>query len=122
MGYKSAEDKRQACKRWRVNRPVSCLLKNARDRARLHSVIFNLHEDHIPMPLPTHCPVLGLELTYPGAGGGRRPGSASLDRLDNSRGYVPGNVAIMSWRANKLKSDATLQELRALVAYMERQR
>lgn len=122
MTYKSAEDKREACRRWRASNPVSCLLKAARDRARLNGVEFGIHEDHVPMPLPTHCPVLGIELTYPGAGIGRRPGSASLDRLDNSRGYVPGNVAIMSWRANKLKSDATLQELRALVAYMERQR
>ena len=72
--------------------------------------------------LPTHCPVLGLELVYPGAGQGRLPESASLDRLDSSKGYVKGNVAIISWRANRLKSDATLAELQAIVRFMGRQR
>ena len=34
----------------------------------------------------------------------------SIDRIDNTKGYVPGNVIVMSHRANKLKGDATKEE------------
>jgi len=116
--YKSAEDRREACRRWRASNPVASLLKNARDRARIHGVEFSLTAKDVEL-VPTHCPVLGLELVYPGHGKGRAPQSASLDRLDNTKGYVPGNVAIISWRANKLKGDATLAELQAIVRFLE---
>jgi len=82
-------------------------------------VQFNLTIEDV-VEVPTHCPVLGLELVYPGHGKGRTSCSASLDRLDNTKGYVPGNVAIISWRANKLKGDATFAELQALVRFMEK--
>jgi len=32
---------------------------------------------------------------------------------------VKGNVAIISWRANKIKGDASLEELKSIVSYME---
>ena len=43
----------------------------------------------------------------------------SLDRIDNSKGYVPGNIAVISMRANMIKNNATLAELKAIVAYIE---
>jgi len=45
--------------------------------------------------------------------------SMSLDRVDNSKGYVPGNVHAISRRANLRKSDLTKQEVRNLLQYME---
>ncbi len=45
-------------------------------------------------------------------------GSPSLDRLDNTLGYIPGNVQVISWKANQIKSNATLQELQAIVAWL----
>jgi hypothetical protein len=41
--------------------------------------------------------------------------SPSLDRKNSSEGYVPGNVWVISWRANDLKRDGTLAEFRAMV-------
>lgn len=66
---------------------------------------------------PTHCPVLGLELDYSGAG---KPNAVSIDRTDSARGYVPGNVVIMSRRANTLKNNATVEELQKVLDYMRR--
>lgn len=67
----------------------------------------------------THCPVFGWELDYSvstGEGvGNTRANRASLDRIDNTRGYSKDNVWIISWRSNRLKYDASLDELEALV-------
>lgn len=62
------------------------------------------------LEFPTHCPLLGLELLYTG-GRGQTSENASLDRIDPTVGYVKGNVWIISYRANRLKNDATLEEL-----------
>lgn len=45
--------------------------------------------------------------------------SPTLDRLNNAWGYVPGNIAVISHRANKLKGDATAKELRRIATWME---
>lgn len=60
-----------------------------------------------------------MKLVYQ-ASGGRLPASASLDRLDSSRGYTPDNVWVISWRANQIKSNATLSELRTLCDALDR--
>lgn len=69
------------------------------------------------LPLPTHCPVFGIELTYGGTG---RPlsSSATVDRVDNSKGYIPGNVQVISNRANSMKRDATIEDITQLWLYM----
>lgn len=69
---------------------------------------------------PEFCPVLGLKLDYetpPGKRDARNPALPTLDRWDNSRGYVPGNVFVISFRANSLKNDATADELEAVARY-----
>lgn len=64
--------------------------------------------------------MLGLELKYPKDRAKQGdPAIASLDRKDNSKGYVPGNVFIISHRVNTLKGSISLEELRALLKYMK---
>jgi hypothetical protein len=59
--------------------------------------------------IPRFCPLLGLELK---SGTKENKGtSPSLDRLDCKKGYVRGNVWVISHRANSIKRDATLEEL-----------
>jgi hypothetical protein len=45
--------------------------------------------------------------------------SPSLDRIVPEKGYVEGNIAIISQRANTLKQDASLDDLRNLVTWLE---
>lgn len=68
--------------------------------------------------MPDVCPVLGIPIDY-GAKGINNPNAASVDRIDNKKGYVPGNVVIVSFRANELKRDASLDEMRALLRFYE---
>lgn len=87
-----------------------------RDNAKKMGIEFDITLEDLGEP-PTHCPVLGIELQYKG-GKRNAPNLASIDRIDSSKGYVKGNVAIVSYRANTLKRDATLQELEKLVEYL----
>ena len=66
---------------------------------------------------PDVCPILNIVLNYE-RNNGRTENSPSLDRLDPKRGYIPGNVVIISWRANRIKNNGTAQEHLDIAAYM----
>ena len=40
--------------------------------------------------------------------------SKTLDRIDSSKGYIPGNIIVCSWKANRMKCDFTLIDLQKL--------
>lgn len=65
------------------------------------------------LPLPTHCPDLGIPLIY-GNKTAHSPNSASIDKIVPELGYVSGNVRIVSYRANAMKQDASLVELQTI--------
>ena len=67
---------------------------------------------------PSHCPILGIELDY-FVKGAPTENSPSFDRIDSSKGYVRGNVQIISSKANTMKSNASLEEIEALYLYMK---
>lgn len=70
------------------------------------------------LPLPDHCPVLGIRMNYEGFDT-HIDNSPSIDRIDNSRGYEVDNIQIMSRRANRLKSDSNAEELQKVVDYIK---
>lgn len=63
------------------------------------------------------CPVLGLTLNYEQSVG-RTENSPSLDRIDCTKGYIPSNVAIISWRANRIKNNGTIADHKAILDWM----
>lgn len=65
--------------------------------------------------LPTHCPMLNTELVY--GGRGFMPESASIDRIDNKKGYVYGNIQVLSRRANTIKNNLMKDEYKAVSDY-----
>lgn len=67
--------------------------------------------------LPDTCPVFGTKFNLDRTTD--RNNTPSIDRIDNSKGYVKGNVVIVSNRANMIKKDASLKELKLLVAFYE---
>jgi hypothetical protein len=104
---------------WKERNPERRLLHAAKMRARALKVPFDL--DVSDIVIPTHCPILGIKLK-PGGSGRAKPDCVSLDRFKPSLGYVRGNVTVISWRANCLKRDGTLEEFEKLVAFMWLQR
>ena len=59
---------------------------------------------------PEYCPYLGIKLDYSLGKGKIQPNSPSYDRIDPTKDYIPGNVEIISNRANSMKSDASREE------------
>lgn len=91
------------------------LLDLAKQRAKSKGVEFSITADDLYDPV--FCPLQPhLVLDYNKRGKGTAPNSPSIDRIDPSKGYVPGNVWIISAQANRMKSDATLHQLETLVA------
>jgi hypothetical protein len=94
---------------------TSSMVRKARQRAKDKNLPFNIDHDYIRSIAPSHCPVFGIALewsSYRENGNGALPNSPSLDRIDPSKGYVKGNVWIISHRANTIKNDASHDELK----------
>ena len=94
--------------------PRSAMLRSARKRAKNTGLEFNIVESDIV--IPKYCPVfpeLQLETNH----GVVKANSPTLDRIDNNKGYITDNIQVISYRANRLKGDATCGELKRLYEY-----
>lgn len=80
---------------------------NKRNLAQYNGIEYTI--DLSELPRPTHCPYLGIPLHYDG--GPKHANTASLDRIDPSKGYIHGNVQIISDLANRMKQNATKDQL-----------
>ena len=67
---------------------------------------------------PEYCPVLGIKIDYFATK--RSENSLSWDRIDPTKGYVSGNVCLMSWRANRIKNDGTKEEHQLIVDFLNK--
>lgn len=84
---------------------------NAKERAKRDGVPFDI--DFIDIVVPMRCPLLDIPLFV----GSRQEhdNSPSIDKIIPSRGYVKGNIRVISHRANSIKRDASLEEMETLV-------
>jgi hypothetical protein len=89
--------------------------RSAKGRAKKLGLPFSISPEDII--IPEICPVLGIPLVIASDSG--NDNSPSLDRIIPELGYVPGNVAVISRRANRIKNDANLNELKKVVAWLE---
>lgn len=94
------------------------MVNKSRGRAKSKGLAHNVTLEYIQSiwPIDNKCPIFGTEFTFTV---GNMNTCASLDRIDNAVGYVIGNVAVISWRANSLKSCATIAEIEAVIKYIE---
>lgn len=94
---------RKASKKWSLNNPekrmLNCSKQNARKKGQEHSITID------DIKIPEICPVFGVAFEKQGVF------VPSLDRIDNTKGYVPGNVQVISKLANTMKFSATQDQL-----------
>lgn len=93
---------------WQERNIIRLLLNRAKHRALEKNIPFDLLEEDVL--LPKQCPILGIDIVVI-RGNGRRKNGPSLDRIDPTKGYTKNNVWIISDLANKMKQNATKEEL-----------
>ena len=80
---------------------------NAKARCRRDSLEFNL--EYSDIILPEECPILKHPFII--GEGTNYKWTPTIDRIDSTKGYIKGNVRVISMMANKIKSNATKEEL-----------
>jgi PP-loop superfamily ATP-utilizing enzyme len=76
----------------------------AKRRAKVKNMEFDISITDIQ--IPELCPVFGVPMVV------NTEYAASLDRIDSSKGYTKDNIQVISNKANILKNDATIAELK----------
>lgn len=116
---KDNPDKNKAqSEKWSRENPEKYVLLRTKTRAKQRNLEFNLELSDIV--IPERCPVLGIPL-IPQIGNGRsNDNSPSIDRVNNTKGYIKGNVLIVSNKANTIKNNASIEELGKVYEFYKR--
>lgn len=114
--YKACRERELAKQKlYYLSNPEIRLLLGARDNARRMGRECTITKEDIK--IPEKCPVLGIPI--------KRNSdrcawdSMTLDRIDSNLDYVPGNVAVISYRANLIKNCGTAEEHRKIADWMD---
>ena len=101
--------------------PAYVMWTSANHRAKVKGVPFSIEPKDII--IPEFCPVFGtkLEVGKCRIKGETRANAASLDRIISDLGYVKGNIRVISYRANTMKSDASVEEIKRLAEWLEKE-
>jgi hypothetical protein len=108
--YRYKESRIEYEKVYRENHQDKRLLNICRNRAKKNGIDFNLTIEDIV--IPKYCPVLKKEMVRAGRY------APSIDRIDSNRGYVKGNIQIISKLANRMKNDADEEELKEFAKWV----
>ncbi len=115
-GYRSAL-------RSTVEGTARLMFLGSRARARARGLPFDLTaewvESELAFALENGCPLLGIEITLDRSDGRRPPGTPSIDRFRPELGYTQANCWVISFRANSMKQDASLDFMRRVLGYAD---
>lgn len=107
------KDNKEALKRnqqkWSTKNLPSILFYAARARAKFKGLEFTISKEDIT--IPEYCPILNIKLDN-STGNGHRQNGPSIDRIDSSKGYTKENIQIISILANRMKQEATVEQLK----------
>jgi hypothetical protein len=108
---------KEAIRKYQQTYPLRTMLCTIKNRCKKNNVEFDLTEEFIYSISPEYCPILDLKLTTE-KGKGLQPNALSIDRMDPIKGYTKDNVRILSHKANRMKQDATPEELMAFAKWI----
>ncbi len=104
---------KEAAARWRLNNREAAMLSAAKARAKKAGLDFDINLSDFS--IPEMCPILEIPLFF--TEGLQADNTPALDRIDNSKGYVKGNVRVISHKANRHKADLSLEDIERLYIY-----
>jgi len=92
---------------------IGSYLNNAKSRAKRDNVPFDLTIDYLESISTDECPVFHTPFDWGASGLGKgqaKEFGPTLDRIEPEKGYVEGNVAFISYKANRIKDNGTMQD------------
>lgn len=106
-GCQGRENRRRAATTHGLSKTAEMrMFYEAKKRAKQKGLEFNIA--HTDIEIPAACPLLGIPLFV--IGDVQTANSPALDRINSSKGYVKGNIQVISTKANTMKHDATFEE------------
>lgn len=114
---KHREELREKRKKYASNRPEWVLWTEAKRRAHREDLPFTIIVSDVT--IPSYCPALGIPLRK--VGGRITANSPSIDRFLPSLGYTSGNIRVISYLANRIKTNATADQVLAVGHWMKEQ-
>lgn len=121
--YDKSPQRKEMHRKWkklkRLEDPSTFLFYAATRRAKINNIIFTISKDDIRKVFPDDkkCPILGIDLFV--SNKITTDNSPSLDRIIPDKGYVPDNIIVISHRANRIKNNATVEELEKVVLFLK---
>lgn len=108
-----SQEMRHTCnfKHGKSRTPEYIMWQMAKHRARRFGLPFSISVQDVV--IPEFCPMLEIPLFQ--ANGVLHDNSPSLDRRNPGKGYVKGNIRVISYKANRAKSNLTLDEMKLMV-------
>ena len=99
--------------------PFPQMRSNAKIRSKQDGRIFDVSTEYLKsiFPKDSRCPVLGVKFDMSYKKGGVRKYSPTVDKIIPEKGYVEGNLIIVSHIVNRLKSDANYEEMEKILKY-----
>ena len=92
---------------------IKTIYNSLKQSAKKRDIPFDLSLSELNnLTFPITCPILGIPLKF--NRGARQDNSYSFDRIDSTKGYTIDNIIIVSWKANRLKNNATNLELQKI--------
>lgn len=70
--------------------------------------------------IPDICPIMGININTNSGKSGAYKNSPSLDRIDNNKGYIKGNIQVVSQLANSMKGAASVEELQMFADWVNK--
>lgn len=120
--WNDSQKAKESKKRWLEKDPKRAwavfATGRSKERANLYGIDFDLTSEYVRSITTDECPVFKVKFQFIG-NKKITPNAASLDRLDPSKGYVKGNVVVISLKANMIKNAYGSKEIFAVANWLK---
>lgn len=117
IAHSKAEAERRRYYKFKETNPFKWKCGKVRSRAKSLGVPFDLTPEYLEYLWTGYCPITNTRLEWTADRTNER--AAELDRIVPHKGYVKGNVVFITRRMNRLKNNATWQELHQLISWLK---
>lgn len=103
----------------RKKNPFAKMLAAKKHICKVKGLPFDLDQEYLESIYTETCPIFGVKMIQMNSDDPRHDDNATLDRMIPEKGYVKGNVTFICFRANRIKSDASLEEIQKIISWMK---